>query len=129
MINLCTYIFLSERARSVHPWPLGGSHLDTASFYYLPDLSSVSLFSPCFLQFQCLFFIFYFFGSCAFVYSEHGTAGEPGAVAGIRGCSRVERGGVGWSAVAVFMARHSVSIEIRGKHEWALFGLVLWSWI
>ena len=32
------------------------------------------------------FFLFSSFVSCACVYSEHGTAGEPGAVAGVSGC-------------------------------------------
>ena len=38
------------------------------------------------------FFLFFSFVSCAYVYSEHGTAGEPGAVAGVSGCWRVEGG-------------------------------------
>ena len=33
--------------------------------------------------------------------------------------------GVARSAVAVFVARHRVSVETRGKHEWALSGLHL----
>ena len=40
------------------------------------------------------------------MYPEHGTAGEPGAVAGVSGRWRVE-GGVGRSAVAVSVARAS----------------------
>ena len=39
------------------------------------------------------------------------------------------RGGGGQSAVAVFVARRRVCLETRGKHEWALSGLLLWSWI
>ena len=38
------------------------------------------------------FFLFSSFVSCAYVYSEHDTAGEPGAVAGVSGCWRVEGG-------------------------------------
>ena len=39
-----TYIdLLSERARLAPPWLLRSSHLNTASVYYLPDLSSFSL--------------------------------------------------------------------------------------
>ena len=62
--------------------------------------------------------------SSACVCSEHGTADEPGAVAGVGGCWRVE-GGVARSAVAVFVARRRVCLETRGKHEWALSGLHL----
>ena len=64
------------------------------------------------------------FVSCACVYSEHGTAGEPGAVAGVSGRWRVEGG---LSAVAVFVARRRVFIETRGRHEWVLSGLLVWS--
>ena len=48
-----------------------------------------------------------------------------------RGCQRVlpGRGGVARSAIAVFVPRRRVCLETRGKHEWALSGLHLWSWI
>ena len=70
----------------------------------------------------------FFFGSCACVYSEHGTAGEPGAVAGVSGCGRIQ-GGSGGARFAVFVARRRVFIETQGKHAWALSGLLLWSWM
>ena len=60
---------------------------------------------------------------CACVSPEHGTAGEPGAVAGVSGCRRVE-GGVGRSAVPVVVARRPVSIGTRRNHEWALSGFL-----
>ena len=63
--------------------------------------------------------------SCACVYSKYGTAGERGTVAGVSGWWWVE-GGVARSAVAVFVARRRVCIETRGKHEWALSGLLMW---
>lgn len=65
-------------------------------------------------------------GAC--VYPEPGTSGEPGAVATVSRRWRVE-GGVGSSAVAVFKARRRVSIETRGKQEWALSGLLVWGWV
>ena len=41
-------MFFSERARLAPPWPLTSSHLNTASFYYLLDLSRFSLLSTLF---------------------------------------------------------------------------------
>ena len=45
-----------------------------------------------------------------------------------RGCLGVLAGrrGVASSAVAVFVARRRVCLETRGKHEWALPGLLVW---
>ena len=51
-----TWIF-SERARLAPPWPLTSSHLNTASFYYLLDLSSFSLLSTLFLYLACSRFL------------------------------------------------------------------------
>ena len=47
-------------------WPLTSSHLNTASFYCLRDLSSFSLLSTLFL---CLRFVYFFFFSYFFVSS------------------------------------------------------------
>ena len=90
-----------------------------ASHYYLPELSSGFLFSPSLAQSD--FFVLSSFVSCACVYSEYGTAGKLGAV----GCKPVlaGSGGIARSAVAVFVARRSVCLETRGRHEWALSGL------
>ena len=81
-IGLLIGISLSERARLVDPWHLRAPTLDTASFYYkyLPGRAF-------------LFSLFSSFVLCACVYPEHGTAGEPGAVAGVSGYWRVEGGG------------------------------------
>ena len=54
-------IFFSERARLAPPWPLTSSHLNTASFYYLLDLSCFSLLSTPFLHLRFLIFSVYFF--------------------------------------------------------------------
>ena len=64
------------------------SHFETASLHYLPDLSCGS---PFLLALSVLssFFLLSF---CVRVYPEYGTAGEPGAVAGVSGCWRVEGG-------------------------------------
>ena len=64
---------------------------------------------------------------CAYVYPEHGNASERGAIAGVGGRCRVEGGLEG--SVAVLVARRRVSIETRGKHEWALSGLLMLEWI
>ena len=52
------------------------------------------------------------------MYSDHCTAGERGAIAGVDGRWRVEggveRSAVSWSGVA------RACIETREKHEWAL---------
>ena len=45
-----------ERARLAPPWPLASSHLNTASVYYLLDLSSFSLLSTLFWYFRVLVF-------------------------------------------------------------------------
>ena len=36
------------------------------------------------------------------------------------------RGGVARSAVAALVARRRVCLETRGRHEWALSGLLMW---
>ena len=56
-----TYLGLfAEGARLALPWPLTSSNLNTASVYYLLDLSSFSLlFSPLFLYY--LRFLIFFF--------------------------------------------------------------------
>ena len=54
------------------------------------------------------------------MYSEHGTAGERGTVAGVAG-----RGGVVRSAVAVFVARRRVCLEAE---EGSMNGLCLAPW-
>ena len=49
-----------------------------------------------------------------------------------RWCQRALAGSpgvVGRSAVAVFVARCRVFLETRGKHEWALPGLLVWGWM
>ena len=48
-----------ERARLAPPWPLTSSHLNTASVYYLLDLSSFSLLSAFFCT--TVFSFFYVF--------------------------------------------------------------------
>ena len=54
-----TYLdFFSERARLAPPWPLTSSHLNTASVYYLLDLSS---FFFAFSTFFCTTSVFSFF--------------------------------------------------------------------
>ena len=45
----CIYLdFFSGRARLAPPWPLTNSHVNTASFFYSPDLSSFSFLSTTF---------------------------------------------------------------------------------
>ena len=67
-----TYLDLfPERARLAPPWPLTSSYLNTASFYYLRDLSSFSLLSRFFfvLPFSPLLFFHIFRSfSCCFVF-------------------------------------------------------------
>ena len=112
-------ISLSEGARLVHPWPLRAPKSKPPPFITWPTFPA----GPCLLHLSWhsrSFRPFLF----RFVYSEHGTAGEPGAVAGVSGCWRVE-GGVASSAVAVFVPRRRVSLETRGVHKWALSGLYL----
>ena len=94
--------------------------------WYIPGISELPLGHRLLLLLgrENLFSIVLLFVLCACVYPEHGTAGEPGAIAGVSGCWRVE-GGEGRSAVVVFVARRRVSIESRGKHEWALLGLLV----
>ena len=121
------YRYLTLRACAVGTsLTFQSSHFKTACFDYLPDLPAVL----CFLHFSWSFQFFFsslfsYFVSCACVYSEHGTAGERGTVAGVSGLWRVE-GGVARSAVAVFVARRRVCLEIRGNHEWALPGFLVW---
>ena len=78
VINLLAGAFLSERARLAHPWPLRAPT-------WTPPLSVTCQREPFLTFFSC-------FVSCASVYSEHGTAGERGAVAGVSGCWRAEGG-------------------------------------
>ena len=65
------------------------------------------------------------------MYPEHGNAGERGgdagerdAIAGVSGCWRVE-GGMEGALSPFFVTRRRVSIGARGKHEWALSGLLM----
>ena len=125
-IELHTYISISELAPLVHPWPLRAPTWESPYFITcrtLPMFQRFFVFSISLGTFGC-FSPFASFVPCACVYSELGTAGEPGAVAGVSGCWRVE-GGVARNAVAVFVVRRRACLEIRGKHEWALSGLHL----
>ena len=66
-IDIHTYLDLfSERARLTPHWPLTSSQLNTASVYYLLDLSSLSLLSPLFCTTSVLSF-FSFLCSLIFV--------------------------------------------------------------
>ena len=81
-----TYLDLTPRVCSVGTSLASQSpHLGTASLYYLADLSNCSLFSP--LSWHVRSSLPYSFVSgFVCVYSERGTASEPGAVAGFSGC-------------------------------------------
>ena len=121
-IELLTDISLSERARLVHPWPLRSPSWKSPPFITCRTFPVVL----CFLHFSWhfrFFFPFFFRFVCGRVLgARHG-----GRARHRRGCQRVtaDRGGVKRSAVAVFVPRRLVSLETRGKHEWALSGLHL----
>ena len=95
-----------ERSRLVHPWPFRAPTSKPSHFNTCRTCREVLCFHG--------HFFFSSFVSCACVYSEHGTAGGPGAVVG--------RGAVTRSAVAAFVPRHRVCHETRRMHERALFG-------
>ena len=99
--------------------------LGIASFNYLADLSSGSLFSPFLLALSAFpprFFSFRFVCVGVLRIRHRGRARHR------RGCQRLlaGRGGVARSAVVVFVARRRVCLETRGNHEWALSGLLMW---
>ena len=83
LLEVLPYISLSERARLTHPWPLRASTWTTPLSIPYRTFPAVL----CFLQFSRFrlfsFFFFTSFASCACVYSVHGTAGGPGATAGV----------------------------------------------
>ena len=64
---ICTYRhtylvdLFSERARLAPPWPLTSSQVNTASVYYLLNLSSFSLLSPFVSLLSSVLFCFVFF--------------------------------------------------------------------
>ena len=62
--------------------------------------------------------------SCACVYFEHGTAGEPGAVAGVSGCLKVDGGLQGARPSSSWLGVACASGH-EGKIGWALSGLHL----
>ena len=106
----------------VHPWPL------RASTWTTPPSITLRTFPAflCFLYFlrtsRYLFLpLFVWFGAC--VYSMHGTAGEPGAVAGVSGCWRVE-GGLD-EARSPFSC---LGVACPTRHEGSMNGLCLASW-
>ena len=114
------------------------SHALSVLDWYIPGLSELPLGNRlplffcrafpgvlCLLHFYChfrFFFPFFFccFVSCACVYSEHGTAGEPGAVAGVSGCWRVE-GGLQGARLAFSWLR----VACASRHEGCMNGLCL----
>ena len=65
------------------------------------------------------FFPFFFFRFVC-VYSEHGTAGELGAVAGVSGCWRVERGLQGARSPFSWLG-----VACASRHEGSMNGLCL----
>ena len=95
--------------------------------WYLPGISDFPLGNRLFLllagENRLLFVL-----QSACMCPEHDTAGERGAIAGVGGRWRVD-GGAGRNAVAVFVPRRRVCIETRGKHEWALSGLLMSFWV
>ena len=119
-IELLALISLSERAGLVHPWPLRAPIIRNR----LPSLLAgpflrVFVFS---ISFGTLgpFFLFSSFVSCACVYSEYGTAGEPGAVAGVSGCWRVEGGLQGARSPLSYLG-----VACASRHEGCMNGLCL----
>ena len=128
-------------AHAIEPLTYCGSHSLSVLGWYIPGLSELPLRNrlPSLLEGPslrvfifslplgtlCAFFLVSSFVSCACVYSEYDTAGEPGAVAGVGGCWRVEGGCR--ERVRRFRAcsRRRVCLETRGEHEWALSGLHL----
>ena len=119
LVELLRDISLSERARLVHPWPLRVPTSKSPPFF-LPDHSCGSLFSPSLLALSVLFFLFSYFASCACVYSEYCTAGEPGAVAGVSGCWRVE-GGLQGARLPFWW----LGVACASRHEGSMYGLCL----
>ena len=107
-IDLLPDIFISERARLVHSW-----HLRAPTWTPPPSITCPR--EP--------FSLFCYFILCACVCAQS-TA--PRASPAPSRVSAACRGGVGRSAVAVFVARHCVSVDTRGKHPWALSGLLVW---
>ena len=76
--------------------------------------------SPFSLHFHFFFFFFSSFVLGACVYSEHGTAGEPGTVAGVGGCRRIERGLQGMRSLFSW-----VGVACASRHDGSLNGLCL----
>ena len=109
--NGLAYRYLSpERARLGHPWHLKAP---TASCYCLPARAFFPLFLFCFV--------------CVCVYPKHGTAGEPGAIAGGRGRWPVDGGSEGarspfWCGVACPSRR-------EGSMNGLCLAPYLWGWI
>ena len=60
---------------------------------------------------------------CACVYPEHGTVGEPGAIAGVRGRWRVTGGPEGARSPFSWLG-----VACRSRHEGSMNGLCLASW-
>ena len=123
-IELLTDISLSERARLVHPWPLRAPTWESLPFVTCRNFPAVL----CFLHFAWHFQSLFPFFLIRFVCVRELRARHRGRARHRRGCQRVEagRGGVARSAVAVFVARRRVCFETRGKHEWALSGVLVW---
>ena len=105
--------------------------------WYIPSLSELPLGNRlllllagpfqrffCFLHFSWHFqYFFSFFSSlvsCACVYSEHGAAGEPGAVAGVSRCRRVEEGLHG-----ARLPFSCLGVACASRHEGNMNGLCL----
>ena len=107
--------------------------------WYIPGLSELPLgnrllllpFSAilCFLHFSWHFQSFFPFFFVRFVCVRVLRIRQCGRARHRRGCQRVVAGREGFarSAVAVLVARRRVCLETRGKHEWALSGLLMWS--
>ena len=109
--------------------------------WYIPGLSELSLGNRLLLllagPFQRFFvftiislgtFSFFSFFLFRFVCVRVLRARHRGRARHRRGCQRVlaGRAGVARSAVAVFVPRRPVCLETRGKHEWALSGLLVY---
>ena len=114
------YTYVRHPRPQAHMWHSSWrrSCLFSAFHYYLPDLSSTSWFSP-FLLARPLFLLSTFV-SCACVFSEHGTAGEPNAVAGVSEC---------WRARGRLQGARSplscLGVACVSRHEGCMNGLCL----
>ena len=122
-IELLTSVSLSERARLVHPWPLGAPTSKPPPFITCRTFPAGLCFLPFSWHSRCFLPFFFFRFVCVRVLRvRHG-----GRARRRRGCQRVLAGReeVARSAVAAFVTRRRVCLETRRMHERALSGLHL----